>query len=64
MTESDSRFRAIVIAYLESGYGAEDIAVQTGYDLVDVRQEIKDLREAGVFAKIYGTDNDRGTTQY
>lgn len=60
MDNADEIFRAAIISRLAMGLGAEDIALQTGYDLNDIRDEIKDLRKAGILNEIYGTAKNHG----
>lgn len=51
--EEDHVFRGHVVANLRLGYGAEDMAVKTGYDVTDIRDEIESLRQTGLLAEIY-----------
>lgn len=47
-------WREAVQMMLAEGFGAEDIAIKLLCDPIDVRYEIKRLREAGKLASIYG----------
>ena len=46
--------KPIIIAMLQQGYGAEDIAVKQRLNLESVRLTIRAMRASGELAKIYG----------
>jgi hypothetical protein len=50
-------WQASVLEYLFQGFGVEDIAVKLWCDVVDVRYEVKRLRQNGQLSKIFGAAN-------